>query len=30
MTNDANKVSYIKPYDGSDVIYVGNKNSISQ
>ena len=23
-------MSYIKPYDGSDVIYVGNKNSISQ
>ena len=30
MTNDTNKMSYIKPYDGSDVIYVGNKNSISQ
>lgn len=29
MTNDAGKLSYIKPYHGNDIIYVGDGNSLS-
>ena len=28
MINDAGNLSYVKPYHGNDVIYVGNGNRI--